>query len=213
MNLHENQYRQMTITEHVLCIPDMYIGSIIPRNGMSEGLRYVLLQGLHNSVQASATVTDPYIEVSFEGNQISIEHKGTIPLGYNGRHYIPEMIFGQLYTFNNYNGNEAQNGLGVKLINIYSTSFRVKTANSAEHRYYEQLWQNNSRIRHDPIISEYNGNHDYVKITFELDFKRFECEQLTPEMIEVLGNYCDNIGENIPVYGYFQKLIKEPDTQ
>jgi DNA gyrase/topoisomerase IV subunit B len=210
MEPHVDQYRYMSAIEHIFHYPELYIGNMTLNNGISEGLRRVLLEGLCNCVEASAKVSNPYIEILIEGNIISFKNKGMIPLAYDDVYYIPEKIFGTYSHYRNY----AHNGLGgVRATNICSKLFHIEIGNAVEHQHYDQLWQNNSQIKHDPIITDYHGI-DFVKISFELDFERFGCTGLTSEMINILGDYCKTIDASIPVLGYFEnELIKEPDTK
>ena len=198
-----DQHRKMTA--QIFRTPELYLGNMTLNDGISEGLRNVLLAGLRNSSEASARVADPYIEVLIDGNSISFKNKGTITLNYDGAYYIPEIVFGMVF------GRTL--GMCIKLINSFSKFFRVTIGNLAEQRHYDQLWQHNAHIKHDPIITEYHGP-DFVKITFELDFERFDCTSLTQEMIDVLGDYCKTIDKSITLLGYFAELqqeqIKEP---
>lgn len=204
-----NDYRIMTHTEHILSRPELYIGNMDVRNGISDGLRCVLLEGLLNCNDACYRVQDAYIEVMIEGNTISFENKGTIRL-IDGNRNIPELVFSSTnseYNQQYYGGG----GIGIKAVNIFSTQFRIQIGNSQEHLHYDQTWQNNAQIKHAPIITDYHGA-DFVKISFELDFERFGFTSLTPEMINVLHNYCQTLDKRIELRGYFgDEPIKEPE--
>lgn len=199
MNYQGNQYRMAQI-ERILYNPDMYLGNMTLINGMSEGLKYILLRGLSGS--ANVEVSDPYIEVTIDDNIIAVKDKGTYTLHRDGNLYRPETIFGPYISNNDL--------VDVAMINIFSRAFRVEIGNLEEHRHYDQLWENNARIKFDPIITEYHGP-DFVKISFELDFELFGCTSLTQEMINVLGAYCQTIDPSIALYGYFgNESVKEP---
>lgn len=56
--------------------------------------------------------------------------------------YVPELIFGHLLTSSNYNDNVkkvtgGRNGYGAKLANIFSTKFKVETADGKN--FYAQV--------------------------------------------------------------------------
>ena len=98
---------------------------------------------------------------------------------------IPEMIFGQLLTSSNYNDSEerktsGRNGYGVKLCNIFSKQFQVQVYNVAEQVLYLQLWENNMKTRHPPVLSHRNfpttienGKNGFTCITWKPDYERF----------------------------------------
>jgi hypothetical protein len=191
--------------ESLLNHPHIHLGNMTLINGMSEGLKYVLLAGLRNSVEASVRIVNPYIEILIDGNRITIKNRGAMLFNYRTTSYIPEIVFG---IFDYY---QMHDGIGIRSTNIFSTLFHVTIGNSVERRQYEQLWQNNGRLKSNPIITEYHGD-DFVKISFELDFERFGCTGLTQEMIDVLGAYCKTIDKSITVLGYFaEEPIKEPE--
>jgi DNA gyrase/topoisomerase IV subunit B len=203
--------RVKSFIEHILSTPEVFIGytntNII--NGLSEGLRTILLDGLLNCEDACYGIQDPYIEVIIDGNTISFEHKDTFPLNIDDDSYVPEMIFGSI-PMAPYKKGRDPSGMGIKLVNIFSTQFRVQIGNSQEHKLYDQTWQNNCQIKHEPIITNYDGD-DFIKISFELDFERFGFSSLTPEMIDVLYTYCQTLDKRIELRGYFvDEMVKEP---
>ena len=92
--------------------------------------------------------------------------------------YIPEMIFGHLLTSSNYDDDQqkvtgGRNGYGAKLCNVFSTEFKLETADVRSKQKYTQVWTNNmSKVGKASIVS--NKGDDFTKITFTPDFKKFK---------------------------------------
>jgi len=58
---------------------------------------------------------------------------------------LPELVFGQLMTGSNFNDAEerlggGQNGLGIKLVNVFSTRFAVRACDARTGDTYENEW-------------------------------------------------------------------------
>ena len=104
--------------------------------------------------------SDIKISVSNDGDGIPIEiHKIE-------NCYVPEMIFGHLLTGSNYDDKEVRfgggrNGLGAKLTNIFSKSFKLETFNKGKS--YSQEWANNMTVCSKPIVNKGKG---LTKITY-----------------------------------------------
>jgi len=94
--------------------------------------------------------------------------------------WLPTMIFGHLRTSSNYRDGVIDsevvgtNGLGAKITNIYSTEFKVETADGKNK--YLGVWKNNMR-EHDIEIIEPCKDH-YTKISFQIDLDRFDLEKI-----------------------------------
>ena len=106
--------------------------------------------------------------------------------------YIPQMIFGELLTSGNYNKNEekitgGKNGYGAKLTNIFSTKFIIETVDKTRKLHYYQEYTNNMKNKHKPVINkETNYKNPYTKITFTPDYKMFDMEGLTDDIINLI---------------------------
>lgn len=121
------------------------------------------------------------IEVKIKGNCISVKNYGrTISLKKRKDGlYNPEFIFSKLRSGSNLNkdGNKSRegsgtNGYGAKLVGIYSLMFCVEVGDSNTGKYFKKTWRDNMGIAEDTIIEKYDGK-SFVKVSFELDFKRF----------------------------------------
>ena len=83
--------------------------------------------------------------------------------------FVPEMIFGMLLTGSNYTKQNktvgGKNGLGAKLANIFSKSFKLETVDEKERKKYTQSWSDNMYTKGVSTITKYMSK-PYTKITF-----------------------------------------------
>lgn len=98
--------------------------------------------GLPLEVRESATYTQELNENDplFEDKK-KLFKKGEKPIE---KVLIPELVFGRLGTSENYTGTRSGagvNGLGVKLTNIFSSSFRVTVGDPKNKKHYTGLWE------------------------------------------------------------------------
>jgi DNA topoisomerase-2 len=90
---------------------------------------------------------------------------------------VPELIFGNLLTSDNYNDDKkkvtgGRNGFGAKLCNIFSKKFVVETADASVGKKFVQTFTDNMTQKSKPKITEYT-KEDFTKITFWPDFAKF----------------------------------------
>jgi len=138
-----------------------------------------------------------YIKV----NITDIDNGGTITVSNDGdgidiiKHteygiYIPELIFANLRTSTNYNKDEKRtvggvNGIGVKLVFIWSSYAKIETVDHRRKLKYTQEFRNNLNEILPPVIVPYNGK-PYTKITFHPDYVRLGIPAgLTPDFISL----------------------------
>jgi len=104
--------------------------------------------------------------------------------------YIPELIFANLRTSTNYNKNEKRtvggvNGIGVKLVFIWSSYAKIETVDHRRKLKYTQEFRNNLNEIIPPKIVTYTGK-PYTKITFVPDYTRLNIPRgLTPDLISL----------------------------
>ena len=83
-----------------------------------------------------------------------------------------------MLTSSNYDDNVkqtvgGQNGLGAKLVNIYSKEFVVEIDDAIAGQSYKQVWRNNMNDKEKVKITKYSGAQNSTAITFYPDFARF----------------------------------------
>ncbi|KAK6346964.1 DNA topoisomerase 2 [Orbilia brochopaga] len=195
-------YQMISPEEHVLKRPDTYVGSIErtstkmwihdkeeDRMVYSEisyvpGLYKIFDEIIVNA--ADNKVRDPNmntlkVELDRENGVISVYNNGRgIPIEIHEKNkiYIPEMIFGHLLTSSNYDDDQkkvtgGRNGYGAKLCNIFSTEFKVETAEKESKKKYKQVWKNNMKICGKPDIKTGGKAEEYTKVTFKPDLEKF----------------------------------------
>jgi len=208
------KYKKYTQLEHVLARPGMYIGStenddikqwVLGDNGkMVEKLLTfppglfkifdeILVNAIDHSTNDDNCVDKILVEVDKTSGEISITNTGNgIPVEIHKNHemYIPELIFGNLMTSSNYDDTQERvvggtNGYGSKLTNIFSSVFRIETADTTNKKMYTQEWTNNMKNCGKPIIKKFAKTKGYTKITFVPDYKLFKMENMTEDVYKL----------------------------
>jgi DNA topoisomerase II len=105
--------------------------------------------------------------------------------------YNPDMIFGKLLTSSNYNDQEerktsGRNGLGVKLTNIFSKKFEIKTFDNVSGFLYQQTWSDNMNVRGEPKLTRPKLKNGYTEVSWIPDFERFGVENYSPEIVSLI---------------------------
>lgn len=208
-------YKKLTHREHIYLRPGMYIGSDervpmdvwlydIPNKFMNkvridvpEAIERLFLEILSNAgdnVKRSRDAgLDPgSIIVVMNKSTVSIRNGGLcVPVGIHPEYkiYAPELIFGTLLAGSNF-GDErtgvGQNGLGAKLVNVFSKQFMVQVADAQNGVKYTQIWNENMTLRSEPTLEPYKGE-SFVEITYVLDFERFGYKEYPDEVFQVFA--------------------------
>lgn len=121
---------------------------------------------------------------SYTSNAGAEKRQGTV------KKYCPELVLGTLLTSSNYKEERSgagTNGIGAKAVNIYSKYFKVEVGDSFRKLKYVQSWENNMKVRGEPVITTYNSESSYVEITYVLDFERFKLRKPVGDQ----GGYTD----------------------
>jgi DNA topoisomerase-2 len=143
---------------------------------------------------------------------VTIQEDGTIIMENDGdgidvvKHpeydvWIPEMIFAHLRSSTNYDKDEkligaGKNGLGSKLVFIWSEYGSIETVDHRRGLRYFQEYRNNLDVIEPPKITKVKTTTKPItKITFRPDYKRFGIpEGLTPDIISLLKRRVYDIG-------------------
>ena len=120
------------------------------------------------------------IWVTIDENTISVKNDGdgiSVTVHETEKVYIPELIFTELLTGQNYEEDEektvgGQNGMGAKLANIFSTEFTVETVDGVTGRKFTQTCRKNMTEKDKPRVVA-SKNKPYTMITFTPDMSRF----------------------------------------
>eukprot|EP00746_Dinoflagellata_sp_MGD_P000192 gnl/MRDRNA2_/MRDRNA2_100347_c0_seq1.p1 gnl/MRDRNA2_/MRDRNA2_100347_c0~~gnl/MRDRNA2_/MRDRNA2_100347_c0_seq1.p1 ORF type:complete len:1217 (+),score=298.86 gnl/MRDRNA2_/MRDRNA2_100347_c0_seq1:80-3730(+) len=208
----EEIYQKKTQLEHILLRPDSYVGSI---ESQTQDL-WVLEMGrlVHKKIQyvpalykifdeiivnaADNSIRDPKgmdtleVTIDKDAGTISVMNNGKgLPVVMHKEHqvYVPEMVFGQLLTSDNYNDSQkkvvgGRNGYGAKLTNIFSTVFTIETADGAKK--FKQVFTDNMGSRTKPEVIPYTGA-SFTRVTFKPDFKKFGMQGLDDDIIGLMS--------------------------
>lgn len=142
--------------------------------------------------EGAVNLTEIRVNIDKESGIISIQNNGdSIKIEkHSSGLYNPNLIFGRLLTSGNYKKGEkrtvgGKNGYGAKIVNIFSDSFDVEVADRFTKQKYTQHFHNNMRGVDEPVIAKYKGK-PYTKITWKIDFKRFDIEGYSEDMISLM---------------------------
>jgi DNA topoisomerase-2 len=204
----EQKFKKLDEIEHVLLRPGRYLGSVTPHTAetwvvdelgksmtrkeitWSPALLKIFDEIISNSVDFSKTSEGKHLDtikvnVDRLTGEISVFDNGGIVVVKHKEHdqYIPEMIF-ELRAGSNFDDSEdsvttGQNGEGAGLTKIFSSLFKVTTADGKNK--FEQTHSTNGRSKTTPDVSKSTKN--FTLIEFIPDYVRFGLESLDE------GNY------------------------
>lgn len=224
-----SKYVKLTQIEHILARPDTYIGNpnksvkerwIVNEENKCELLATNISDGAMKCVDEILTnARDRIVEqslenkcneirVNIEGNIITVMNNGDgIPILPHEEYeniYIPELIFGHLLTSTNYDDTQTRvaggrNGLGAKLTNVFSTKFEIETIDHKRKKKYVQTFEKNLSVINNPTISSYSKK-PYTKVSFELDWNKFNMNNIDTEFVSTIRKRVYDIAATIPSF-------------
>jgi DNA topoisomerase-2 len=166
-----------------------------------EGVERLFLEGISN-MGDNAEKSRRYrcnpgkAIITMDSKVIRMKNGGVvIPVEQNSEGvWIPFVIFGKLLSSSNYDKTIARmgcgtNGLGSKLINIFSVFFKIIICDSIRKLKYTQIWRNGMRTIEEAIIEPYTGSENSVELEYEMDFARFGMTEYTPEYFQLYAAY------------------------
>ena len=202
----------MTQHEHILKLPDVYIGSVEfdehdmwvfddakncivnKRIKFNPGLYKIfdeILVNARDHTVNNKNCTRIDVTVDKLQGKIVIENNGSgIPIERHKQYkiYIPELIFGHLLTSSNYETKKktvgGKNGLGAKLACIFSNKFIIETVDEKRGLKYTQEFTRNMFEKTEPDIQK-TGNKGMTRISFFPDLKRFSMEKLDTAILSL----------------------------
>lgn len=226
----EDRYVKLSHEEHILTRPETYIGSVnkdtkdlfIVRNfkdikeakieydkvEYSPGFLKIYDEILTNASDHSIRTNEvTYIKVNIKDNIISVENDGPgvpVVIHETEKIYIPELIFGNLLTGENYDDNEerflgGRNGYGAKLTNIYSKQFIVETADG-KHSYHQEF-NDNMTIINKPTIKK--SKKSFTKITYTPDYEKFSMTEIDDVTLSIMVKRIFDIAAYNPMVKVF----------
>ena len=99
------------------------------------------------------------------------------------------VIIGELLTSKNYNKKGkttgGKNGFGAKLVNLFSSWFKVETVDHIRGLKYVQEFRNNMNIKNSPKITSVKSK-PYTKISWIVDFNLFNIDDYNESMVNMM---------------------------
>ena len=187
----------------------------------------ILVNAADNKTRDPENMTWIKVSIDQEAGVICVANNGKgIPVRMHQKEkiFVPELIFGNLLTSDNYNDDKkkvtgGRNGFGAKLCNIFSTKFVVETADSSVGKKFVQTFSNNMTQKSKPKITNYT-KQDYTKITFWPDWEKFGMTGLDDDTVALFKKRVYDMagctdksvavflnGTKLPVKG-FQSYVK-----
>lgn len=204
-------YERKTAVEHILHAPDMYIGSAQPSEVTNWIMQETITQKNHLYVsglyklfdEVLVNANDQYVRMKDTETPVTFIKctilDGTITIMNDGpgidvaihpkyEVYIPQMVFAELLTSTNYSATKkivgGKNGIGVKLVLIWSTYAKIETVDAVRKLKYTQVFRNNLSIIEPPIITKC-AKKSYTSVTFTPDYVRFGIPGLHEDMVSL----------------------------
>jgi DNA topoisomerase-2 len=209
----EEKYRKLSDIEHCLERPGMYVGSTKPREEelyllnaeekfelrkvtYNPAFLKIFDEIVSNSVdehRRNPKLNEVKVTVDQEKGVIVVWDNGGIPVVKHAQYdeWVPEMIFSNLKAGSNFNDDEERlvagtNGVGSTLTNIFSTKFRIRTAD--RKHAFQQTFSNNMRERTPPKVLEWKEG--FTEIMFQPDLARFGMERIDDVHLELMRKRC-----------------------
>ena len=169
----------------------------------SPALLRIFVEALSNAIdnvwrssEASKPCTKIKVDVDPVTGRTSIWNDGlSIPIEPHETSgiMIPELIFGHLLTSSNYNDDEermtsGRNGLGIKLTNVFSKEFTVKTYDPSSVSLFVKTWRNNMRESDPHKITHPKQKNGYTEVSWIPDFEKFKMVAYDKAILSVI--YC-----------------------
>ena len=215
----EQKYQEMDEVSHILNRPGMYVGSTKEEEKdmfIYNGDREEMEMATVTYVPAMLKVVDEVISnscdefrrkdnmgldnlevyINKEKGEITVKDNGGIPIvkHKDAGIYIPEFIFGKLRTSSNYNDDDDRtvvgtNGMGVKIGNIFSTHFAIRSADG-KHEFYRS-WSNNMRTINDDLsVLKCSKTTHFTEAVMMLDLPRFNVTEISDDFIHIIRKRC-----------------------
>ncbi|MFY0631718.1 MAG: type IIA DNA topoisomerase subunit B [Flavobacteriaceae bacterium] len=175
----EDNIRSLDWKEHIRMRPGMYIGKLGDGSSADDGIYILVKEVLDNSIDEYVMGAGKTIEISIQGNKVSVRDYGRgIPLG-KVVDVVSKMNTGGKYDSKAFKKSVGLNGVGTKAVNALSSYFRVESnrdSKSASAEFEQgnlinkELLEESSRrkgtkvsfIPDETIFKKYKFRNEYV---------------------------------------------------
>ena len=175
----EDNIRSLDWKEHIRMRPGMYIGKLGDGSSADDGIYILVKEVLDNSIDEYVMGAGKTIEISLQGNKVSVRDYGRgIPLG-KVVDVVSKMNTGGKYDSKAFKKSVGLNGVGTKAVNALSSYFRVESnrdnkSSSAEFQkgilIHQELLEESSRrkgtkvsfVPDETIFKNYKFRNEYI---------------------------------------------------
>lgn len=131
-NYTEDNIRSLDWKEHIRMRPGMYIGKLGDGSSPDDGIYILIKEVLDNSIDEFVMGAGKTIEVSIQGNKVTVRDFGRgIPLG-KVVDVVSKMNTGGKYDSKAFKKSVGLNGVGTKAVNALSSFFRVESTRDSK---------------------------------------------------------------------------------
>ena len=125
--------------------------------------------------------------------------------------WVPEMIFSDFLSSSNYNPTKVRsgiglNGLGIKLVGVFSKTFTVALEDHINHLSYVQTFRGNLEHIDAPVVKAFKGTSSSVTITYTLDFPYFGLTGYTEDDKDLFARFAMDYSLSCSVATRFNDL-------
>lgn len=174
------------------------------------------IDNVARSEKTDTPCTKIKVSINKETSEISIWNDGDvipIEIDEDEKCYNHTLIFGQLLTSSNYDDEQdrynisGRNGIGGKATNVFSSSFIVKGVDPENGKKFIQEWKDNMKTTTKPKIKSSKLKKGYTEIIWTLDFKQFNMEGYTQDIIDLYCKYVVDAAMLTGVNVYFNDVL------
>lgn len=154
------------------------------------------------------------IAVTMDDHTVTITNYGCpIPVVKHEKEnkYVPEMIFSDFLSSSNYNPKKVRsgiglNGLGIKLVSVFSKAFVVDLDDHVNHLSYTQTFRENLQHIDPPVVKPYKGTSSRVTVRYTLDFAYFGLDGYTEDDKDLFARFAMDYSLSCAVATRFNDL-------
>ena len=193
-------YKSKKFTEKTIKISDALITTF----------KEILSNACDNIIESKNSNIDPgKIKVQLSPNIISVYNEGkhistqlvkikNEDSDATEKIYLPQLIFTNFATSSNYNNKQIKSatyGSGSKFVNLFSKYFKIEIGDPLNKIKYTQEIKNNMSEINEPILEKYHGI-GYTKISYILDFDRFNIKEYSEDILSLYTKFCIDASYN-----------------
>ena len=182
----EDNIRSLDWKEHIRMRPGMYIGKLGDGSSADDGIYILVKEVLDNSIDEYVMGAGKTIEISIQGNKVSVRDYGRgIPLG-KVVDVVSKMNTGGKYDSKAFKKSVGLNGVGTKAVNALSSFFRVES--NRDNKSASAEFQKGILI--DQELLEESSRRKGTKVSFVPDETIFKNYKFRNEYVaKMLKNY------------------------